>query len=74
MGQIRNDILLKKISNKLKYLREQKGVSQQEIYNDIDINIGRIESIEANISVSTLSKLCEYFEISLADFFKQIHC
>ena len=73
MGQIRNDILLKKISERLKALREKKGVSQQEIYNDIDIHIARIEANKVNISVSTLSKLCEYFEISLTDFFKQIH-
>ena len=73
MGQIRDDKLLKQISGKLKHLREKKGVSQQEIYNETNIHIARIESAQANISVSTLSKLCDYFGISLSDFFKLIN-
>ncbi|MEI9933456.1 MAG: helix-turn-helix transcriptional regulator [Ferruginibacter sp.] len=72
MGQIRDDILLNIIVEKLKTLRQSKGVTQEEIYNDTDIHIGRIESRKVNITVSTLSKLCDYFEISLATFFKEI--
>jgi len=72
MGQIRDKILLETITKKLKALRLAKGVSQEEIYNEIDIHIGRIESQKVNITVSTLSKLCDYFEISLETFFKEI--
>jgi transcriptional regulator with XRE-family HTH domain len=72
MGQVRDDILLNSITKKLKALRLAKGVSQEEIYNETDVHIGRIESKKGNISVSTLSKLCDYFDISLETFFKEI--
>lgn len=72
MVQLRDDILLELIINKLKLLREHKGVTQEAIYNETDIHIGRIESRKLNITVSTLSKLCEYFGITLAAFFKDI--
>lgn len=72
MGQIRDDILLRKIALRLKSLREAKGMTLEGVYNDTDIHIARIETAKVNISVSTLSKLCDYFEISLADFFKKI--
>jgi len=69
MGQIKNEALLKQIAKRLKALREAKSLSQEELYNDTAINIGRIESAKANISVSTLDALCTYFEISLEEFF-----
>lgn len=72
MGQIRDDKLLKKIAVVVKQLREDKGVSQEEVYNDINIHIGRIETASANLSVSTLSAVCKYFKISLPEFFKKV--
>jgi len=67
-----NKILVSKIANQIKQLRENKGISQEMFYIDTDIHIGRIESGKSNITVSTLSEICEYFGISLADFFKEI--
>lgn len=72
MAQYRDEILLKKIAMRVKELREKKGMSQVQVYNESDIHIARIEATTYNLSVSTLSKLCDYFEISLADFFKGI--
>lgn len=72
MAQLRDDILLKKIALRLKALREEKGLSQEELYNETDIHIGRIETARNNISISTLSSLCNYFGISLSDFFKKL--
>jgi transcriptional regulator with XRE-family HTH domain len=72
MGQIRDESLLKKIASRVKELRESKGISQEVFFIDTGIHIGRIETMKVNLSVSTLSHLCEYFEISLADFFKEI--
>jgi DNA-binding transcriptional regulator YiaG len=37
MGQIRDSKLLRKIALTIKELREEKGVSQEEVYNDINI-------------------------------------
>lgn len=72
MGQIKDDALLNKIALRLKKLRENKGVSQEQVYNETEIHIARIETAKNNLRVSTLSSLCEYFDISLAEFFKGI--
>ena len=72
MAQVKDEILLSKIALRLKNLRNSKGVSQEELYNATDIHIARIETAKVNISVSTLSKLCEYFDISLAEFFQKM--
>jgi transcriptional regulator with XRE-family HTH domain len=72
MAQLRDDNLLKKIALRLKALREERGLSQEELYNETDIHIGRIETGRSNISVSTLSMLCKYFGISLSEFFKKV--
>jgi transcriptional regulator with XRE-family HTH domain len=72
MGQIRDNKLLQKIALVVKQLREEKGVSQEEVYNETNIHIGRIETAKANVTVSTLSALCRYFKISLSDFHKKI--
>ena len=72
MAQYRDEILLKKIATRVKELREQKGLSQVQVYHESDIHIARIEATTYNLSVSTLSKLCDYFGISLAEFFRNI--
>lgn len=72
MGQIRDERLLNKIALRIKSLREEKGISQEQLYNETEIHIGRIETAKVNISVSTLSRICEYFNITLTDFFKKI--
>lgn len=72
MSQIRNTGLLVKIAAALKQLRESKGLSQETVYNDTGIHIGRIETARANLSVSTLSALCKYFKVKLSEFFKMV--
>lgn len=72
MVQTRNNILLKKIAVRLKTLREEKGLTQEEMYNETNIHIARIETAKVNISVSTLSSLCKFFNVSLVEFFKKI--
>ena len=72
MEQIRDTKLLQKIAVVVKELRERKGVSQETVYNDTNIHIGRIETAKANLTVGTLSALCKYFKIRLSDFFVEI--
>ena len=66
-----NKELLQKIAVRIKELRERKGASQEDFITDTGINIGRIESSKSNFSVSTLEIICNYFEISLKDFFSE---
>lgn len=66
-----NKELLQKISIRIKELRKIKGVSQESFIIDTGINIGRIESCKSNFSVTTLESICNYFEISLEEFFSE---
>ena len=70
--QVRDDIFISKIGKKLRSLRNAKGVSQINVYIDTNVNVKRIEAGTQNISVSTLAILCEYYGISLKDFFDGI--
>lgn len=72
MGQIRDDKLLHKIALVIKQLREEKKLSQEDVYNDTNIHVGRIETSKANLSVSTLSALCRYFKIKISEFHKMV--
>ena len=72
MGQIKNKALLRKIAQKIKALREQRGITQEAFYHDTSIHIERIETAQANITVSTLDAICKYFKISLKEFFEEI--
>jgi len=70
MGQMRDEKLLEKIVERIKKLREQNGVTLEQFYNDTNIHLSRIESSKANISISTLSAICKYFNITLAEFLR----
>jgi len=72
MPQIRDTKLLQKIAIIIKELREREKFTQEDVYNDTNIHVGRIETAKANLSVSTLSALCKYFKISLSDFHKRV--
>jgi transcriptional regulator with XRE-family HTH domain len=70
MAQLRDEMLLTKVVEKIKKLREQRGISQEKFYNDTNINIARIESTKANMSISTLNAICKYFNLTVSEFLK----
>ncbi|MBS1511072.1 MAG: helix-turn-helix transcriptional regulator [Bacteroidetes bacterium] len=72
MDHLRNKILLKKIAITVKSLREQLGVTQDDVYIATNIHVGRIETAKINLKISTIAALCTYFKISLVDFFKEV--
>jgi transcriptional regulator with XRE-family HTH domain len=78
MKQIKNHQLLLAMRKVLKDLRAQAGLTQDAVITDIfdlkktTINIARIETGKGNISPSTLFLLCEYYKISLSNFFKMV--
>ena len=65
--------IIESVSDRIKQLRESKGISQETFYIDTDIHIARIESGKSNITISTLSDICKYFNISLSEFFKEMN-
>jgi transcriptional regulator with XRE-family HTH domain len=72
MPQIRDTRLLQKIAIVIKELRDKQSLTQEDVYNDTNIHIGRIETARANLTVSSLSALCKYFKISLSEFHKKV--
>ena len=68
----RDDILLSQVTNKLKELRKEKGVSQLRVLIDTEIHVSRIENKNYNLTLSTLSLLCKYYGVSLTEFFDSI--
>jgi transcriptional regulator with XRE-family HTH domain len=72
MGHRKNQAFLKRIAVRIKIVREKAGITQEQFYNDTDIHIGRIERAQINITVVTLKEICQYFGISLRDFFREI--
>lgn len=72
MVEIHNKTLLKKIARRIKQLRAERKITQQQFYFDTEIHIARIELGNQNISVSTLAAICKYLNISLVDFFQGI--
>ena len=68
MGQLRDIKLLQKIALVIKELRDAKNLTQEQVYNDTNIHVGRIETARGNLSVSTLAALCKYFKIRMSEF------
>jgi len=71
-GDKKNIFLIRRISLVLKQLREENNLTQQDVYYDTKIHIGRIEAFRVNLTVGTLIQLCNYYEISLLDIFKRV--
>lgn len=67
------DTLLILIGQKIQTLRENRGLSQLELASEIDLSkthLGRIERAESNITVKSLNKLANFFEVDITYFFK----
>ena len=69
--QIRESVKLS-VAARLRELREQKGVSQESVYIDTDLNVGRIEAAMNNLTIDTLAILCDYYGVTFEEFFRGI--
>jgi transcriptional regulator with XRE-family HTH domain len=72
MPQYRDKKLLQRIAIALKQLREARGLTQVEVFDDTGIHIGRLETAKVNITLSTLALLGEYYKISLSEFMRKV--
>ncbi|SUE33864.1 helix-turn-helix domain-containing protein [Rikenella microfusus] len=71
--QRRNEILVKRIAERLKELRKERNLTQENVRFDLELNIGRIEAAQHSITFSTLGDLCDYYGVTLEEFFRGIH-
>ena len=72
MKQIKDQQLLEKIAQRIRELRIENKCTQVEFYANTRIHIARIEAGKTNISISTLHLICQYFNVSLRDFFAKV--
>jgi len=68
MKQANNNLLLLELSRKLKELRKERGLTQEDCYNDTGIHFSRIEQGKRDISFTTLYKICKYFDVTIKEF------
>jgi len=72
MEKFYDEELLTKMATVFRKLREEKGVSQETVYYDTDINLGRVERALFNLKIGTISQLCKYYNVKLSEFFKMV--
>lgn len=61
-----------KIGNRIRQLRNSKGISQEELSLASGLNrafIGQLERGEKNATVKTIEKICSALHVSLHEFF-----
>ena len=56
------------LAMRLKELRKNKSLTQEDVYNDTGVHIARIEQGKRDISYTTLIKLSSYFGVTLDHF------
>lgn len=62
--------LLERVGKSIRENRKERGLTQEELAEKADINpkfLGQIERSETNVSLITLSNICEALEISLCE-------
>jgi transcriptional regulator with XRE-family HTH domain len=65
----------KKFGLTIKQLRAEKGISQEKLAFDADIDrtyISDIERGDRNISHGMIARLADYFQISISELFKKV--
>lgn len=62
--------LLVDLARRIKGLRKERNLTQEDCYNDTGIHFARIEQGKRDISYTTVLKICKYFNISVKDFFE----
>jgi transcriptional regulator with XRE-family HTH domain len=64
---------LQQIGNKIKDIRSERGLSQEQLSFDADLDrtyIGSVERGERNISIINLNKIANALNFQISEFFK----
>lgn len=68
-------MIKKKLGQRIKYLRMQKGISQEKFALSIDMDrtyYASVENGKRNISIINIQKIANGLEITLEELFKNI--
>ena len=64
--------VMKKVGERVRFLREEKDMSQQDLALEADIpktQVGRVERAENNTSLVTLNRIADALEVPLSSLF-----
>ncbi len=70
MINVKNKSLIKAVGIRIRELRNQRGISQEELANEAEVplsQIGRIERGENNPTISTLYVLAQALDVELKE-------
>ena len=68
----RDEKVLRQIAERIREIRKELKITQDVVEQDTGLSIGRIEAGSMNLTVTTIVILCDYFEVSLEEFFRGI--
>ncbi len=63
----------KKLGKNIKRLRKQKGLSQEELSLNLDLDgsyIGKVENGKLNITIDKISAIAKFLEVEVVELFK----
>lgn len=63
-----NKEILLTLATRIKQLRKERGLTQEQVANATGIHVARIEQGKRDISYTTLLRLAEFFETDLNAF------
>lgn len=69
----RNDRFIQAVGQYLRQLRKERGLSQEKVTFQKNIYLTRIENGYRDITLNTLMRLCDAYQITLRDFFKGLN-
>ncbi|WP_431125418.1 helix-turn-helix domain-containing protein [Flagellimonas flava] len=62
---------LGQLANRIKSLRDNRNLTQEDAYNDTGIHFGRIETGRWDPKFSTIRRISEYFDLTITEFFAE---
>lgn len=69
----KNERLIKAVGTKLRLIREEQKLTQENVAFQSDIYLTEIENGHTNITIGKLVELCDLYKISLKDFIKGLN-
>ena len=67
-----NDTLLRSVASRLKQIRIERGLTQEVVTDRTKVNVGLYEVGTTNITIVLLTVLCNFHNVTLEEFFKDI--
>ncbi len=65
-------MLIRMVGLKMKYLREEQGLSRWRVWRETGVNVWRAESLRRDKPLVAVVLLCERYGVTPDDFFRNI--